>query len=124
MLLNEEKKCPKCDSNIYSIFVPSQGVVQGCARVGCDWQRWDVVDSIGKIRYIECSVADNGCGISEEELVKIFEPFYTTKGQSGTGLGLSVIWGIMDNHGGSITVDSVLNRGTTFTLRLPVEQYV
>lgn len=123
-LISEGENCPKCDSSVYSIIIPSKGVLNGCTRVGCGWQKWDVVDSIGKIRYIECKVADNGCGIAEDELVKIFEPFYTTKGQKGTGLGLSVIWGIMDNHGGSISVSSKVNKGTTFTLRLPVEQYV
>ena len=79
---------------------------------------------IGKIQYIESNVSDNGCGIPEDEIGKIYEPFYSTKGQSGTGLGLSVIWGIVDNHGGSIVVKSEVTKGTTFTFRLPVEQIV
>ena len=61
----------------------------------------------------------NKSGISKEELSKIFEPFYTTKGQKGTGLGLAVIWGIVDNHNGTINVESKINTGTTFTIRLP-----
>ena len=52
-------------------------------------------------------------------LNKIFDPFFSTKGQKGNGLGLSVIWGIMDNHNGTIGVTSEVNVGTTFTLRLP-----
>ena len=50
---------------------------------------------------------------------KIFDPFFSTKGQKGNGLGLSVIWGIIDNHNGTINVQSEVNLGTTFIIRLP-----
>jgi len=50
----------------------------------------------------------------------LFEPFSTTKGQKGTGLGLAVTWGIVDNHNGTISVDSKVGSGTTFTIRIPV----
>ncbi len=123
-LVNEIKKCPECSSPVYSIVIPSQGFMEGCTKFGCNWQQWDKIDSIGKIQYIESKVSDNGCGIPENEIDKIYEPFYSTKGQSGTGLGLSVIWGIIDNHGGSIVVKSEVTKGTTFTLRLPVELIV
>ena len=68
---------------------------------------------------VEILIKDNGCGISKEDLEKIFDPFFSTKGMSGTGLGLSVIWGIIDNHKGKITVESQLNKGTSFTINLP-----
>ena len=71
--------------------------------------------------YIEIRVTDTGCGISKDNLGKIFDPFFTTKGTDGTGLGLSVIWGIVDNHNGSIQVESELGQGSTFILRLPQE---
>ena len=61
-------------------------------------------------------------GIPKENLSKIFEPFYSTKGKKGTGLGLAVIWGIIDNHNGTINVESTLNKGTTFIIHLPLEQ--
>jgi signal transduction histidine kinase len=66
-------------------------------------------------------VEDNGCGIPPEHLPRIFDPFFTTKpvGQ-GTGLGLSVSFGIIRDHGGSITVDSQVGRGSVFRVRLPV----
>ena len=64
--------------------------------------------------------ADGGCGMSEETRRRVFEPFFTTKGAQGNGLGLAVVWGIVARHGGEIAVDSVLGRGTTFTIRLPV----
>ncbi len=66
-------------------------------------------------------VIDTGHGIARGELVKIFEPFYTTKppGQ-GTGLGLSICYGIVQDHGGTVEVDSVLGQGSTFRIILPV----
>jgi signal transduction histidine kinase len=118
-LIDSTKKCPDCNSPVYSIEVPSQGNVEGCLSINCDWQKWDAVDVGGQKEYLEIKISDTGCGIPRENLSKIFEPFYSTKGQKGTGLGLSVIWGIIDNHNGTITVDSELNNGTTFTIHLP-----
>jgi signal transduction histidine kinase len=70
---------------------------------------------------VHISVADNGKGIPEDVLTRIFDPFFTTKPTGeGTGLGLSVSYGIIKNHGGDITVDSVVGRGATFTIILPV----
>lgn len=69
---------------------------------------------------ITIEVTDFGCGIPQEIQAKIFEPFYTTKGQKGTGLGLAVVWGIIEKHEGKIEVNSKVGKGTTFTLRLPV----
>ena len=71
------------------------------------------------------TIEDTGHGISDENLGRIFDPFFTTKNQeldgiSGTGLGLSVSYGIIQNHGGQITVQSVLGRGTIFTVALPI----
>ena len=68
---------------------------------------------------IECS--DTGCGIEEENLGRIFEPFFTTKEKGeGTGLGLSICHGIVERHGGTISVDSLQGHGTTFAILLPV----
>ncbi len=64
---------------------------------------------------------DTGSGIRKEELSKIFEPFYTTKGPGrGTGLGLSIVYGIIQDHGGRIEVESQVGVGTTFKVHLPV----
>jgi signal transduction histidine kinase len=66
---------------------------------------------------------DHGHGIKEEHLQKIFEPFFTTKEiGKGTGLGLSVSYGIIKEHGGEITVNSVVDKGTTFTVVLPLQK--
>jgi signal transduction histidine kinase len=69
---------------------------------------------------VEIDVADDGCGIPPENIKNIFEPFFTTKGVKGTGLGLTVSYGIIKNYNGEITVDSEPGRGTTFTIQLPV----
>ena len=75
----------------------------------------------GRKEFVEIKVADTGCGIPKEDLAKIFEPFFSTKGQKGTGLGLAVIWGIIDNHNGSINVESEVGKGTAFIIRIPVK---
>ena len=67
-------------------------------------------------------ISDNGCGIPEANLAKIFDPFFSTKENKGTGLGLSVSYGIIEEHGGGIDVQSEPGQGTTFTIRLPLGQ--
>lgn len=64
-------------------------------------------------------VTDNGVGIPEENLTKVFEPFWTTKGERGTGIGLSSAFGIVRAHGGLISVDSQEGEGAQFTVQLP-----
>jgi two-component system NtrC family sensor kinase len=68
------------------------------------------------------SVTDNGCGIPQAHLAKVFDPFFSTKENKGTGLGLSVSYGIIQEHGGAIEVQSEVGVGTTFTLRFPLQQ--
>jgi two-component system, NtrC family, sensor kinase len=78
------------------------------------------VEKIDELDYITIKITDFGCGIQQENLTNIFEPFYTTKGQKGTGLGLAVVWGIIEKHEGKIYVESDPNKGTTFTVHLPI----
>ena len=70
---------------------------------------------------VRISVQDNGCGMTEDQMSKIFEPYYTTK-SSGTGLGLTVLFKIMKQHGGDVTVHSVSGEGSEFILQIPVPQ--
>ena len=70
---------------------------------------------------VKIHVADNGCGISPDNLTKLFQPFFTTKEVgSGTGLGLAISHGIVEKHNGSISVESKEGEGTTFTVELPL----
>jgi len=70
--------------------------------------------------FLCLTVGDNGHGMDEKTIDRIFDPFFSTKGQSeGTGLGLSVIHGIVSNHGGAITVESTLGQGSQFKVYLP-----
>lgn len=74
---------------------------------------------------VEISVTDNGVGIAPENIQKIFEPFFTTKELGkGTGLGLAISADIIRKHGGELLVQSELGVGTTFTVRLPIEEKV
>jgi two-component system NtrC family sensor kinase len=119
-LIAEDEPCPKCGSAVYAFEVPLKGIVQGCLQAGCGWHRWEQVDSTWNDEFVEVQVTDDGCGIPKTQIPKLFEPFATTKGQKGTGLGLAVTWGIVDNHNGTISVDSEAGVGTTFTIRIPV----
>lgn len=65
-------------------------------------------------------IADTGTGMTEEVKRRCFEPFFSTKGDSGTGLGLAMCYGIVQRHGGIIELDSEVGRGTMFTIRIPI----
>ncbi len=78
-------------------------------------------DNVKEGDYVTFSVSDTGIGISQKDLPRIFEPFYTKKvmGRSGTGLGMAVVWGTVKDHNGYIDVLSTEGKGTTFTLYFP-----
>ncbi len=76
----------------------------------------------GSVPMVEISIIDTGCGIPPENLQRIFDPFFTSKGTGkGTGLGLSVSHGIVSAHGGTIKVESALGEGSTFHVYFPVD---
>ncbi|MDH7499998.1 MAG: response regulator, partial [candidate division NC10 bacterium] len=92
----------------------------------------DALPQGGRIRFLArgeadqviVSVEDNGLGMSEEVRKRVFDPFFTTKGVKGTGLGMSVAFGIISRHGGSIEIQSAEGKGTKFIVRLPVGKEV
>jgi two-component system, NtrC family, sensor kinase len=71
-------------------------------------------------KRVVCEVRDTGCGISPDNLTRIFQPFFTTKSEDkGTGLGLPVARGIVESYGGTLSASSEVGVGTTFTFDLP-----
>jgi signal transduction histidine kinase len=79
------------------------------------------VSCIRKDFYVDVLIADTGHGIQPDQIAKIFDPYFTTKqGKSGTGLGLYITKKVVEDHGGSIKVDSTPGAGTTITIRLPL----
>ncbi len=75
---------------------------------------------LGIGEYAVLSIVDNGVGMDDETRVNIFEPFFSTKGTEGTGLGLATVYGIVKQHGGNIEVNSVLKEGTVFKVYFPL----
>jgi CheY-like chemotaxis protein len=100
------------------------GVLEICSKsvvVDADLARTTPDLHVGP--YVRLSIRDSGCGMDKATTARIFEPFYTTKPPGeGTGLGLSVVHGIMKTHGGAITVYSEVGKGTVFQLYLPAAQ--
>ncbi|MBU1001106.1 MAG: PAS domain S-box protein [Proteobacteria bacterium] len=79
--------------------------------------------SVSPVAHVRLSVADQGHGIPPEILDKVFDPFFTTKGpDEGTGMGLAMVHGIVTGHGGIVTVDSEVDKGTRFDILLPVAE--
>jgi len=75
-----------------------------------------------KPAFIEIKFQDSGCGIPEQDIDRVFDPFFTTKETGkGTGLGLSLSYGIIEDHGGTISAESNVNKGTSFVVQLPVD---
>ncbi len=81
----------------------------------------DGFEAVTEGSYVVLEVSDTGMGIPEEEISRIFEPFYTKKvmGRSGTGLGMAVVWGTVQDHHGQIQVDSRPGEGTVFSIYFP-----
>lgn len=96
--------------------MPEGGTIAVCCENAVIAAGTKVPVSAGK--YVKVTVRDNGVGIANEHLLKIFDPYYTTK-QRGSGLGLATTYSIIRKHSGSITVDSQLGVGTAFTIYLP-----
>jgi two-component system, NtrC family, sensor kinase len=80
-----------------------------------------IVETAANDKMARVAITDSGCGIPEENLARIYDPFFTTKGaKKGTGLGLSITYGIVKEHGGSIGVLSQVGQGTCFQLDFPL----
>ncbi|HEY1764592.1 MAG TPA: hybrid sensor histidine kinase/response regulator, partial [Opitutaceae bacterium] len=99
-----------------NIVANARQAIGGIQNAGRITVRTRVVD-----RMIRIEIADNGPGITPENMAKIFDPFFTTKPQGqGTGLGLSLVYGMIQEHGGTITAASDFGYGATFMIDLPI----
>jgi len=103
--------------------MPSGGLIKVFAsnvEIGTE----DNITNLPAGKYIQIKIVDQGIGISKENLKKIFDPYFTTK-QKGSGLGLASTYSIIEKHNGKILVESLVGKGTTFTIYLPaVEETV
>lgn len=109
-------------TNAWQAVLDRKGVIKvSLARVDVAAEIVETNCSLPTGQYIRLRVSDNGCGMTQDTVGRIFEPFFTTKNvDQGTGLGLSVVHGIVMKHGGCIKVDSKLGRGTNMDVFLPL----
>ncbi len=119
--LEEQLSVVADDGALHQVFVNLvTNALQATDRGG----RIDV-EAVRDDSAVVVRVRDTGCGIAEQDLQRVFEPFFTTRAdvadaaQRGSGLGLSVSFGIVESHGGALTVASKVGEGSTFTVRLP-----
>jgi len=110
--------CGQIEQIVLNLVINARQAMPNGGRLKIEVRENDLADTA------EISISDTGVGIAPENLRQIFEPFFTTKqpdgmGRGGTGLGLSVCRQIIEQHHGRIRVESVVGRGSTFTLKLP-----
>jgi two-component system, NtrC family, sensor kinase len=99
---------------LLNLIINSRDAMKGKGRIA--------ISSGERDERVVVQIADRGCGISREQLERIFEPFYTTKGEQGNGLGLAVVRSIIEQHGGTIQVESTVGQGSSFSIALPGHQ--
>ena len=98
-----------------------QNVIINAVQASAEKKGTVTITCTQKDFYVDLLIEDTGPGIPPAQLSKIFDPYYTTKqSKSGTGLGLYITKKVVEDHNGSIKVDSTPETGTTFTIRLPL----
>ncbi len=103
--------------------MPDGGKIVVSTRAERTGPRVGSFESIETGDYVVFRVSDTGIGLPKEDIDRIFEPFFTKKvmGRSGTGLGMTVVWGTVKDHEGHINIESTVGKGTTFTLYFPAK---
>jgi len=98
-----------------------QNVVINALQASAETKGRVAIECTQKDFYVDLRVEDTGAGIAPAQISRIFDPYFTTKqGKSGTGLGLYITKKVVEDHNGSIKVESIPGVGTTFTVRLPL----
>lgn len=107
---------------LYNIIINASQAMPGGGTLTVSAQNETLADANAMFlrpgSYVRLTISDQGCGMPEEVMTKIFDPYFTTK-SAGNGLGLASAYSIINKHGGNIGVDSAIGRGTTFTIHLP-----
>jgi two-component system NtrC family sensor kinase len=111
--------CPQIIADFAQLQQTFMNIIINACEAMEDGGKLTITTRVGGNNMVEIEFSDTGKGIPPENLHRIFDPFFTTK-PKGTGLGLSVVYGIIMRHQGEINVKSEVNKGTTFTIRLPV----
>jgi len=110
-LLGDSVQITRAIQNVLINAVQASAEKKGAVTIRCTQKDF----------YVDVQVEDNGSGITSEQMTRIFDPYFTTKqGKSGTGLGLYITKKVVEDHNGSIKVDSTPDVGTTFTIRFPL----
>jgi PAS domain S-box-containing protein len=108
-------------TNAYQSITLLKGKITLTVSIADDLSELPIIKDVTELKYVKITIADNGSGIAPEIKTKIFDPFFTTKKVGeGTGLGLSVVYGIVKNNGGTIICNSELGVGTQFEILLPL----
>jgi signal transduction histidine kinase len=111
MVLGDAVQIKRAIQNVIINAIQASAEKKGSVAVTCTQKDF----------YVDIRIEDNGSGITPAEMSKIFDPYFTTKqGKSGTGLGLYITKKVLEDHNGSIKVDSIPDHKTTFTIRLPL----
>ncbi|MBN1697611.1 MAG: PAS domain-containing protein [Spirochaetales bacterium] len=99
---------------VINLFLNAEQAIDGDGRIS--------IETVKRNGHVRIILSDNGCGIGENELPHVFDPFFTTnRGRGGTGLGLSITYNIIRRAGGDISIESVVGKGTTVVMTLPCE---
>jgi two-component system NtrC family sensor kinase len=117
-----QENLPRIESDRGQLQQVFLNIINNAIAAVDDGGRIDVSASASDNNSVSVSIADNGSGISEENLKHVFEPFFSTKGEFGTGLGLSITRDIVEKLGGEIGVQSELGKGTRFLVTLPLRK--
>jgi two-component system sporulation sensor kinase A len=122
-----ELKCNICDDactllgDSVQMTRAIQNVIINALQASAEKKGSVTVSCLRKDFYVDVRIEDKGYGIAPAQMAKIFDPYFTTKqGKSGTGLGLYITKKVVEDHNGSIKVDSTPEIGTSFTIRLPL----
>lgn len=122
LVLNLKETLPKVITDKGQVQQVFLNIINNAVDAVEEGGQIEVSSDIKDKNTIRVFIRDNGIGIPKDKLKHIFEPFYTTKEKGkGTGLGLSISFGIMQRLGGTILVESEINKGTTFIVEIPIE---